>query len=324
MGLVETATMSPCQKEDIVQGTPEEVDRAEEVRARVLGYLEQFCATMRDQRALYGGADPAKDAADRQWAHATRDLVLLQEDAAWWLRQKGNEWSIIKDIEKKARAKERAASLKVEAGQGLACPYCGVVLTPAPKRSRKCPECKAPIVVRTGGTGLRLITEEQAKVEGEEAKKQATRNRAVRWAEAVGYDRAAFEAREREMLASGQNWSPADVAWDLMNKAAVRAMKGEGGHLGGIYHSQARFLFEEGRPHLAPFQEWSRCELRGYRESGIEKVEVLGTDDSCPACKANSGRVFTVEEALKALPIPNPNCAADDKWCRCCWIAVIE
>jgi hypothetical protein len=72
-------------------------------------------------------------------------------------------------------------------GENAACPSCLRLIDPPPKRSRKCPHCKKPIVVRQG----KLLTEQAAeKLDKELAAKEA-KQRLV-----DGRKRAATEIRE--------------------------------------------------------------------------------------------------------------------------------
>ena len=48
------------------------------------------------------------------------------------------------------------STAKTKQSSGKKCPHCGAMISPAPKRARKCPKCKQQIRVRKG----RLFTEE--------------------------------------------------------------------------------------------------------------------------------------------------------------------
>jgi SPP1 gp7 family putative phage head morphogenesis protein len=62
--------------------------------------------------------------------------------------------------------------------------------------------------------------------------------------------------------------------------------------------------------------------MAGFREAAAEGVAVrleLSTarDDAvCPACAALHGRIFTLEEAERIIPLHED--------CRCCWLPVVE
>ena len=50
-----------------------------------------------------------------------------------------------------------------------------------------------------------------------------------------------------------------------------------------------------------------------YQSYGWESFEILTTNDSCPSCMSNAGKVFTLQD----LPeLPNPKCT-HHYGCRC-------
>ena len=136
--------------------------------------------------------------------------------------------------------------------QPVACPYCGTVLDTPPKSSRKCPVCRDNIVVRTrrsDGTKL-YLTENDAKVFDAERKADAFRNKAIRAAAMIGLDTTAFERTEKELLAKSPVYGPSYVFWALANRQSVAQMRSGDWHgYSMTSHTQARWLYETGRPY---------------------------------------------------------------------------
>lgn len=62
------------------------------------------------------------------------------------------------------------------------------------------------------------------------------------------------------------------------------------------------------------------AELRELRAHGIRRVEILGSDDSCPTCAALEGKKFTLD---KAPELPHPGCT-HDKGCRCLYQSIFN
>ena len=66
-------------------------------------------------------------------------------------------------------------------------------------------------------------------------------------------------------------------------------------------------------------------------ELGVAGVEVRTCDDErvCAYCLSLDGRVFTIPEALEAMPLPGPSCTDGNEqnphggYCRCVYSAVI-
>ena len=127
--------------------------------------------------------------------------------------------------------------------------------------------------------------------------------------------------------------SEGDVLWGLSNQLLLEAMEKENRHkMKMIYFSQALFLHKSGKDCFKLLQETGKCELREYQQSGVvEKVEILTRGKkSCPDCQKLAGKIFTIEEAFKRVPIPVKECSykinpeAPTGWCRCCYVEVIE
>ncbi len=87
-----------------------------------------------------------------------------------------------------------------------------------------------------------------------------------------------------------------------------------------LYALQAWWLDEEGRDALQVTRLARRAELRALAERGVALVRITAADDdTCAACRRVGGRVMTVADALRLMPIPNASCAY--RWCRCRWEA---
>jgi len=85
-----------------------------------------------------------------------------------------------------------------------------------------------------------------------------------------------------------------------------------------LYALQAWWLDEEGRDALQVTRLARRAELRALAERSVALVRATSADDeTCAACRRVGGRVMTVADALRLMPIPNASCAY--RWCRCRW-----
>ena len=107
-------------------------------------------------------------------------------------------------------------------------------------------------------------------------------------------------ARERR----NEDWK------QLSEQVRVAMQAGDWQSLQAAYQQQARILFVEGRPHHHVVQEAKRAQLMLLLELGVADVKVLTVDDErvCAHCQSFDGKVFTIQEALEAMPIPGPNC----------------
>ena len=174
-----------------------------------------------------------------------------------------------------------------------ACPYCGEIQSPPPKRKKKCKICGQSIYVRKEGRRRILMTEKQVK---DVEKKQ----REEHW---------------RDLSKQVENALRTDD-WEAASQA---------------YFGQAAILFAEGKKHHHGSEEAYRCQLRGFQKLGIKNVEVLTGEDErvCPHCNSLNGKVFSVVKALKTMPLPGKTCTdGSDKnphggRCRCIYLSVI-
>ena len=170
-----------------------------------------------------------------------------------------------------------------------ACPYCGVIQKPPPARRRKCRDCGQTIHVRTDREERKkylLTAEEDARL-----------------------------ARERR-----------NEEWKRLSELVRVAMQaGDWKSLQSAYQQQANILFVEGRPHLHVAQEARRAQLMSLLETSIADVKVRTSDDErvCAYCQSLDRKVFTIQEALEAMPIPGPICTDGNQQnphggrCRC-------
>ena len=64
--------------------------------------------------------------------------------------------------------------------------------------------------------------------------------------------------------------------------------------------------------------------LLQYKQVGVvSKVEILASQNSCEHCKKQQGRIFEIDEALKARPLPCEECSHEIGYCRCTYIPLL-
>ena len=108
-----------------------------------------------------------------------------------------------------------------------------------------------------------------------------------------------------------------DKKWNALNKKLLKAIKENNLHaMHTIYFEQALLLKEEGRDSFPSLEQSIKSGL--YKEQNFEQLEILIAVDSCEPCKALSGTVFTIDEALEKKPIPVADCGNDS--CRCTYL----
>lgn len=214
------------------------------------------------------------------------------------------------------------------------CPYCSVLLPKVPARKTKCKSCGNYYFVKTRFADRRkvIVTQEERKqieAEWQEHFIQTT----PRPPELSGLvTEEEWEQEKKKLLAQG--FFINDVTWSLLNKKLLVEMKrGNFQGMKSIYYTQAIFLQREGRDYFRTLQESVKCELREFQRIGYKKVAIstAGLGNSCEKCQEQDGKVFTIEESLRYMPIPVKDCSTevfvDGKgFCRCSYVVpdVIE
>jgi hypothetical protein len=199
------------------------------------------------------------------------------------------------------------------------CPYCKTLLNKIPIRKTKCPHCKNFIFVRKSNDSKieTLVTEEQVQAIEIEKKEVFFKERWL--AEIVDYGGTAddfYKRKEEYFLKSGIENNDKDVLWSMFNELLITNAK-DVNLLGRIYYSMAIFLHQEGKDNFKLLQLNAKTVLDSFQLCGFEfKVEILGSSDSCDACKIMNGKIISMEEAY-LLPIPCRECTHRIGFCRC-------
>jgi len=217
------------------------------------------------------------------------------------------------------------------------CPSCHGQLKKIPGSKTKCPHCGNYIHVLTRPSdNARVVVDE---VNAEKIREE--------WAIKTGrHDIYLVEKRSKEaekqekeiihqtlLKKFGKEPSKDDIEWSFSNNRLVDAMKqNDWNEIGLIYRKQAILLDKEGRDSTRVRQESNKAfkkvmrnVLLDYQKSAVvDKVEILAAgENSCPACMALNGKIYTIRQALKENPLPVENCNGGYGYCRCCYLPVV-
>lgn len=187
------------------------------------------------------------------------------------------------------------------------CPHCEKVLPKMPKARSKCPSCREWIYIWHNPKLGRpqLITSETADklraAMNEYYTMGSKKERHERWA----------DLNRRLLDATRQN----DL-WEI----------------GSLHFEQALQLHQEGKDFFKVLQLHAKFKLLDYQQQGHKKVQIMGGSDSCPNCqRLVVGKLITIVQALKEMPVPCNECTMDVEnpeaeghepgWCRCNYTA---
>jgi hypothetical protein len=136
-----------------------------------------------------------------------------------------------------------------------------------------------------------------------------------------------YNRYKEELLRKDPKFTDSDVIWGFFQKLKLKDNSLD--YLKSIFFHEALFLYEEGRKPLVQLREFHKIELINFKDSGVKQVKILTCEDSCDSCKKNEGKILTIDQALKEMPLPCKGCSFEFKkskkgWCRCCYQAVYE
>jgi hypothetical protein len=190
----------------------------------------------------------------------------------------------------------------------IKCPYCKAPLDKKPKRKKKCPDCGNYIFVKKG----RLLTEDQKVAE-------EWRDRLAHF----GVTTQTFVQHYQPLAAQfGKPPSVNDIVWSILNDLVVKAgWRQDRQDLRVLYSEMARLVSMEGKSPKPFLAEVAKQTLLEIQDTGFTHVKVYTANDElvCPACRKLQDKIFSIEQALADMPIPNV-CENDEDGCRCGYV----
>ena len=261
--------------------------------------------------------DTSSDATERRGWRKNEAIAVakLQEETT---RKESEIRRLIKVLQlrriEQSQRNAHASSLPPITLASPACPYCGVIQNPPPKRRKKCRDCGEVIHTRTDREARKkyLVTATQV----EEHKREKAERKAAEKAEA---ERRRKESKHRARQQRNARWK------ELSQEVMHTSQAGDWRALSLAIRAQAEILFVEGSRHYERSAEAQRFSLMATRDIGIPAVRVRTCQDQrvCEYCASLDGKVFTTGEALEQMPLPGPSCmdGSDENphggQCRC-------
>jgi hypothetical protein len=211
-----------------------------------------------------------------------------------------------------------------------ACPYCGVLLDPAPERGRLCPRCRRRIVVRRVDGRRVLLTEQALGVfEAERDRDILVRTWTAErhhWLElAKGISAPANRITHLGSVPPSEAVvaSSKDLYMAAAEHAARTARRDKRWEMVAmIRREQAAALYHAGGSVIPPPDEvvalhraWSAAALHSLASFGAQ-VELVATG-CCAICSRDSGRAFRIAAELRAERLPHAGCPKG--LCGCDW-----
>jgi len=207
------------------------------------------------------------------------------------------------------------------------CPYCHKSLPKEPKKGALCGGCKKSFRVVTRPSDKQKVIVKEEEYAGFQFYKNL-----IRFYPTEKDFYKSIDSTTRELRSKfGREPQEADVLWGVANHLLQEKMKsGDLDILQQVYFEMAFYLHQKGKPNFSIQKASQEMLLRYYKKINYcKKVEILATDESCDVCKMQEKKTFTIEEALKKMPLPAKcklkiNKKAPDGWCRCTYLPVLD
>lgn len=204
------------------------------------------------------------------------------------------------------------------------CPYCKKSLTYMPVRDVPCPFCGNMIYVKKS-KNKKGETEYYDRLLAENKESAIFIRKIFDSIKGYTLDEDDFNNRKNFIiLKTGKVPKDTEVLHSLILELQEKGII--------VYNQLALLLNWEGKNTYQFLFNARRAELTNLKRSKIvQKVKIIsgaksGEVESCPECKEIQGKVFTIDEALKLMPIPNKNCSCkiydkNNGICRCVYTA---
>jgi hypothetical protein len=221
----------------------------------------------------------------------------------------GEEVSELKQHSEEAKDRQIA--------NGCYCPYCMGILGRKPKRNINCPFCQKEIYVRPQSMIFEnsLLTAEDALV----VDHLSELNR-------LGIKIEDFML-ERDQLRQkfGVEITSVDIFWSVLRQAMLKTR--DRAVIKKLQRCLTAFSEDLGQDFLYILQRAAKMQLLEFRNDGFSKqVRIIANPDSCPSCRQLDGKIYTIEEALRLMPLPHSGCTQKiakniSGFCRCSYQA---
>ena len=216
------------------------------------------------------------------------------------------------------------------------CPYCALLLDPAPEASRRCTRCRQRIIVKRVQGRAVYLTEASLLVFSAQRRRSASvgrwtrdRDRWLKGAAAVGASetrvaRLAHAPLTEDSVRAAQSLYMTTVEKSF--RSAKREHRWE--DASKIKREQALLLFRfAGSPTPPPedivhiHREGATAALRGIGEMAKD-AELVHGGTCCGTCRADAGRTYRISHELHVPRLPHADCPRG--LCRCDWDLAIR
>ena len=184
----------------------------------------------------------------------------------------------------------------------LECPTCKGVLEKYSMRRFKCPLCRNWIYFRRN----RLLSMAEYDQQKQEEYKQWQRESLAEDLTKLGLNEAMYQQREQELLeTTGVAPTKTSVTMSLFNENIMKVR--DLNEREERYDRLAIILNRAGEESFHILKAGAKTKLAALKKEGFTNVSLF-TSGECEACKPLNGKILSIEEAARTMPLPIKEC----------------
>lgn len=207
------------------------------------------------------------------------------------------------------------------------CPYCSYRFPVMPGRRQACPSCNGMIRVwySTRQNIKRLITEEEAKQIEKEITSRIENYEMLNKQETLEKSEAEVIQVQEEMLENDPDATLDDAYIFLLDKKLSNARRYD--EKSSLFYLKALILDSSGKEFFSNLRESRKWELMHLKANQhVKHVRIITGKGSCNSCKSLSDKTFSIDEAIRTMPLPHQDCIRPLQgykgFCRCSYLVV--
>ena len=195
------------------------------------------------------------------------------------------------------------------------CPYCAHKYEKYPSTKTRCPSCNHLVIVRSRDKIKRLMTAGQASVYDYDKKESARINKARNYLSMARLDPDELQlVRERMTGGSGEEVTLEEVVMKVLESRLEEARRDRDFEAATwISFARTHFLRDNDREFFSSLQDWHRMKLLEKKQQALKDGWgwdlIVAPGCKCRECRKVDGRILSIDEALRELPLPVRGCA---------------
>ena len=248
-------------------------------------------------------------------------MNLLRRMLAWWqrkqLKKTADQLHVTVELTRPEYTPRPPRPKRKLVQPDPVCPYCGHKYEKFPSSKSKCPACGEKVMVRSREKIKRLMTTDQAAAYDQEKKERAHLNKIRNYLSMARLDPDELQiVHEQVMEDSGREVSVEDAVMRIIESSLREAKRRKDYEAATwICFARTHLLRDNDREFFPSLQEWHQMRLMDKQKEALRNREntklIVSPGCKCVECKKVDGRVLSIDEALRDLPLPVKGCAND-------------